>query len=132
MIQRIQSAFLLAATSLLATLFFSAMAENLQESVKFIEIVPLLIFDIITTVVAFTTIFLYRHRMLQIRLSIFNTIILLAFQGWIIYLFAIRPENTIFTINSVFPIIAAILTWLAIRYIGRDEALIKSVNRLRK
>lgn len=132
MIQRIQSAFLLAATSLLATLFFSPMAENLQESVKFTEVIPLLIFDIITTFVAFTTIFLYKNRMLQIRLSIFNTIMLLAFQGWIIYLFAIRPENTIFTINSVFPIIAAILTWLAIRYIGRDEALVKSVNRLRK
>ena len=132
MIQRIQSAFLLAATSLLATLFFSDMAENLQETVKFTDIVPLLIFDIITTFVAFTTIFLYRHRMLQIRLSIFNAIILLAFQGWIIYLFVIRPEGTLFTINSVFPIIAAILTWLAIRYIGRDEALVKSVNRLRK
>ena len=108
------------------------MAEYLQETVKFTDIVPLLIFDIITTIVAFTTIFLYRHRMLQIRLSIFNAIILLAFQGWIIYLFVIRPEGTLFTINSVFPIIAAILTWLAIRYIGRDEALVKSVNRLRK
>ena len=132
MIQRIQSLFLFAASAILGTLFFSVMAQSSLESVKFINIAPLLILNIITTLVSFVSIFLYRHRVIQIRVSIFNSLILVAYQAWIIYLFIIRPEGTAFTVNSVFPIVAAIITWLAIRYIGRDEAMVRSVNRLRK
>ena len=132
MIQRIQSLFLFAVTAILSTLFFTVMAQSSQEIVKFINIAPLLIFNIITTIVAFVSIFLYRHRVTQIRISIFNSLILVAYQAWIVYLFIIRPEGTAFTVNSVFPIIAAIITWLAIRYIGRDEAMVRSSNRLRK
>jgi len=132
MLQRIQTLFLLASTTLLTILFFAVMAKSPVETVKYTAVYPLLVFNIITTLISFVTIFLYRKRMIQIRLSIFNMIILVAYQAWIIYLFVSRPEGSAFTTTAVFPAIAAILTWLAFRYIARDEAMVRSVNRLRK
>jgi len=132
MLQRIQTLFLLASTTLLTILFFAVMAKSPLETVKYNEIYPLLFFNIITTAISFISIFLYRKRLIQIRLSIFNIIILIAYQAWIIYLFFDRPEGSAFTTTAVFPAVAAILTWLAFRYIARDEAMVRSVNRLRK
>lgn len=132
MIQRIQTLFLLAATALLSSLFFLTIAKSQVESVKLIQITPLLIFNVITTIVAFITIFLYRNRVLQIRLTILNSIILLGYQGWIVYLFFVRPEGSAFTTPAVFPVVAAILSWLAFRYIARDEAMVRAADRLRK
>ncbi|MEN6619719.1 MAG: DUF4293 domain-containing protein [Rikenellaceae bacterium] len=133
MIQRIQTLFLLAATLMLGSLFFSTMAYTATERVKYIEILPCLIFTIITTAIALTSIFLYRQRVLQIRLSIINSIILVAYQAWILYYFFFsRPESTAFSITAVFPIVAAILSFIAMRYIARDEAMVLSSGRLRK
>ncbi|OFY38750.1 MAG: hypothetical protein A2X18_08735 [Bacteroidetes bacterium GWF2_40_14] len=78
------------------------------------------------------SIFLYKIRILQIRLSILNSIILLAYQAWLLYYFFSRPEGTVFSITAVFPVIAAILSFTAMRYIARDEAMVMSANRLRK
>ncbi|OJV23380.1 MAG: hypothetical protein BGO30_08795 [Bacteroidetes bacterium 41-46] len=132
MIQRIQTLFLLAATALLSSLFFVTIAKSQTESVKLIQIIPLLIFNVITTLVAFITIFLYKNRVLQIRLTILNSIILLGYQGWIVYLFFVRPDGSVFTTPAVFPVVAAILSWLAFRYIARDEAMVRAADRLRK
>ncbi len=132
MIQRIQTLFLLIASLLLFTLFFTKMAISGDEYVKFSEIHSLLIMNIITFALAFVSIFLYRHRMLQIRVSVFNVIILIAFQGWILWLFFNnRPQESSFSIFSVFPIVSAILIFTAIRYIARDEALVRSTSRIR-
>jgi len=132
MIQRIQTLFLLATTILLGSLFFSTMAYTSTEIVKYIEIMPCLIFTIISASIALMSIFLYKIRILQIRLSILNSIILLAYQAWLLYYFFSRPEGTVFSITAVFPVIAAILSFTAMRYIARDEAMVMSANRLRK
>ena len=132
MIQRIQTLFLLAATALLTSLFFVTIARSQVESVKLIQIIPLLVFNIITTALSFTSIFLYKKRMLQIRLTIINAIVLFGYQAWIVYLFAIRPEGSAFTTPAVFPVVASILSWLAFRYIARDEAMVRAADRLRK
>jgi hypothetical protein len=132
MIQRIQTLFLLGASALLTSLFFVTIAKSPVESVKLVQIIPLLVFNVITTAMAFITIFLFKKRMLQIRLTILNSIILIGYQGWIVYLFVIRPEGSAFTTPAVFPIVAAILSWLAFRYIARDEALVRASDRLRK
>lgn len=132
MLQRIQTLFLLASTTLLSVLFFAVMAKSPAETVKYNDIFALLFFNVITSLISFISIFLYRKRMIQIRFSIFNMIILVAYQSWIVYLFLNRPEGTAFSTTAVFPAVAAILTWLAFRYIARDEAMVRSVNRLRK
>ncbi len=131
MIQRIQTLFLLAATGLLFSMFFTNMAYTNIEEIKYTSLSTLLILLIVTFALSFITIFLYRHRILQIRLATLNSIIMLGFQGWILWMFFSRPENTAFSITAVFPIIAAILTFIAMRYIARDEAMVRSTSRLR-
>jgi hypothetical protein len=39
--------------------------------------------------------------------------------------------GAVFSLTVAFPLIAAILQVLALRYIARDEAMVKSLNRLR-
>ncbi len=132
MIQRIQTLFLLSASALLFSMFFGVMAYTPQESVKYTSVSALLILNIVSFALAFFSIVLYRHRMIQIRVCIYNSIILLGFQGWVLWLFFTRPEGTAFTVTAVFPVVAAILSFLAMRYIARDEAMVRSTSRLRK
>jgi len=131
MIQRIQTLFLLAATGLLFSMFFANMAYFNTETIKYTNIPTLLIMLIVTFTLSFITIFLYRHRILQIRISVLNSLIMLGFQGWILWMFFSKETASAFSITAVFPIVAAILTFLAIRYIARDEAMVRSTSRLR-
>jgi hypothetical protein len=76
--------------------------------------------------------FLYKKRILQMRFNIFNSILLVALQGFIVYyIISYISNGFIFTIQSVFPAISLILSILAIRNILKDEFLIKSLNRIR-
>lgn len=131
MIQRIQTLFLLAASALQFSMFFSKMAYSASETVKFTEINTLLIMIIVTFIISFLTIFLYRHRVIQIRMCTLNTILLLGLQGFIIWMFTIRPPESAFAISAVFPSVSAILSITALRYIARDEAMVRSTSRLR-
>jgi hypothetical protein len=47
-------------------------------------------------------------------------------------MFISRPEGSAFTISAVFPVVSAILVFTALRYIARDEAMVRSTSRLRK
>lgn len=89
-----------------------------------------------SSVMALITIFLYKKRMLQIRLSIFNLVLMIGFYlffGFIFYK-VYSVEELLFNkigVGLIMPLIAIILTILAIRRIGSDEALVQSLNRLR-
>ncbi|CEA16035.1 MAG TPA: DUF4293 domain-containing protein [Fermentimonas caenicola] len=89
-----------------------------------------------SSVLALITIFLYKKRMLQIRLSIFNLVLMIGFYlffGFIFYK-VYSVEELLFNkigVGLIMPLIAIILTILAIRRIGSDEALVQSLNRLR-
>jgi hypothetical protein len=89
----------------------------------------------LTALIPAISLFLYRKRMLQMRFNIFNSILLVALQGFIIYYIIpyLGQETTTFkfTIQSIFPVVSLILSILAIRNILKDELLIKSLNRLR-
>lgn len=121
MIQRIQTLFLLAASALTFSLFFSVMAN----------VTPVLIMIIVSFSVSFVSIFMYRKRVLQIRLNVFNTVILIALQGWILWLYLSAQGSTYLTTTVVFPAVSAILSMMAIKYIARDEAMVRSTSRLR-
>jgi len=132
MVQRVQTIFLLGAFFLNASHFFTSMAYNIEEKVRYTQMVPFLILVIITTLISFFSIFLYRHRIVQIRVSVFNSVILAAYQAWIMYLFFTRPEGSVFSVTALFPLVSLLLTLTAIKYIARDEALVRSLNSLRK
>ena len=114
------------------SLFFSRLVYAADYTISYTEYNPFLIFTILTFLISVVTIVMFRHRILQMRLCIYNILVLLGYQGWIAYLFFTRREGEAFSITAVFPIVAAILTFIALRYIARDEALVQSVNSLRK
>lgn len=90
----------------------------------------------ISSILALVTVFLYRSRMLQIRLSIFNIVLMIGFYlyfGFI--LFKLNPMESLHFqkvgIGIIMPVIAIIFMVLAIRKIGADEVLVRSLDRLR-
>jgi hypothetical protein len=90
---------------------------------------------VLCLLITIITIFLYKKRMLQIRFSVFNIMLLLGLQGLMYYFFRVA-ERTLsgsgtFSFLFIFPLVAAILVFLALRAISRDEALVRSLDRLR-
>jgi hypothetical protein len=90
----------------------------------------------IISLLALITVFLYKKRILQIRFCVFNTILLLAFYGlfaFFVWKIAGQSETFHFSVRIAlsFPLVALIFNYLAIRNIGADEVLIRSLNRLR-
>ena len=91
----------------------------------------------IVSLLALGSIFLYRRRLLQIRLCTFNTLLIVGFYGlFAFYLWRLAGTFEAFTFNFqialAFPLVSLILNWLAIRAIGADEMLVRSLDRLRK
>lgn len=153
MIQRIQTIYLLIVTllaalgcslplvdfdngllcrTLTAWQLSSATAAPVEQTAHFWGLFAI---SILIPVVAFVTIFLYRKRMVQIRLCIFNMLLMLGYYVvlgvcvWqVVDKFGgdFRPH-----LAALFPLIELILTWLAVRGIGKDEAKVRAADRLR-
>lgn len=87
--------------------------------------------------VALCEIFLYRYRRLQIKLGVFNSLIITALVGLVLYLAtqdeqAILPnEKGAYQLGFMLPAIAIICNVIADRFIKRDENLVQSVDRIR-
>ena len=152
MIQRIQSVYLLIVCILLGTLFVYPFAELLasngqlfvynfngltisgEEKLYLLTVPPVILLSI-TVFIALMSIFLYKKRILQMRLSSFNIILMIGFVGlnyYYLHNFSKQLDGVIsYQIAAVFPLIAAILSFLAVRAIGKDEALVRSMDRIR-
>lgn len=138
MLQRIQSIFLLLALVLLGLLFVLPYARMIDvqdnEYVLRATEFPTVAIQVITFAVTLVTIFLYKKRMLQIRLSIFNCTLLLGYQAytiWHVYQLSKSADATQLSVTMLIPAVAAILTFLALRGVAKDEALVRSLDRLR-
>ena len=150
MLQRIQTVYLLLASicmvvSLLTNLAvftvggeivnFEAMGFYLNEEIIF-STWGLFIIGNITAVLSVLIVFIYKKRMLQIRLAGMNLFIILGYYGLIAFYFLKRNTEVVSTfenvgIGMITPFVAIVFTYLAIRKIGADEALIRSLNRIR-
>ncbi len=147
MIQRIQTVYILLAGVLTAILYKLKLADLSvnNELMEFFakgifkgeDIVynglPLMVLIGIIAVLHFAGLFLYKKRILQIRILVFSIILLLGLFGLFFYFtyMGFEGAKVAFKIPVAFPLIAVILDWLAIRAIGKDEALIRSLNRIR-
>ncbi len=151
MLQRIQTLFLLLAAAAMLTasvtplvtfayngdeVLFEAMGIYLNGTLSD-STWGLFVIGAISSLISLVTIFLYKKRMLQIRLSIFNMVVMVGFYLFLAFvLYQVYPvENLHFQrvgVGIIMPVIALILTILAIRKIGADEALVRSLNRLRR
>ena len=125
--QRIQTLYLLLATGLVASLFFC----NKAGDIPYTEYWPYLVLLIVTAflqVMATTT---WKHRIFQMRTAVLAAIILVAFQGWLVYDFITTHNTPVFHITAVFPIVATILDFMAARSILADEMMVRNADRLR-
>lgn len=91
----------------------------------------------IIVVLSIVTLFSFKWRMRQIRLCVFNICLLVGFYAFFFYflMYVVKVQFTWTTLNIKFilalPFVAIVLNFLAIRSIGADEALMRSLNRLR-
>ncbi|MDR0712052.1 MAG: DUF4293 domain-containing protein [Prevotellaceae bacterium] len=138
MLQRIQSVFLAVALTLLGVLFALPFAAAIDAQGKEVAAsggsFPLVIIQVATFGVTLVNIFLYKQRRRQIRLCILNGIALIAYQAFAlltVFLLARQASAVQYSVAIIFPAIAAIFTFMAMRRIARDEALVRSLDRLR-
>ena len=147
MIQRIQTVFLFLSAVFAGILFFTPIASFAlgNEIVTFTifgvenqtSALPLLILTILMLMVPFVTIFLYKKRELQLKLSSLNVFLNAVFCG-LIFLFyvdkiqeSLSSETITYVFGTYIPLINMVLSILAMRWIKKDIELIKSVDRLR-
>ena len=149
MIQRIQSVYLLVVSILMVICMcnpigsiiastneiseFGNLAITLPDGTKDYAPWALFVILLIVAILAFVTIFLFKKRMLQIRLTIFSSVMLIGYYLAVVAYIFMLAEETSFTPSWTIclPLIGIILNWLAIRGIGADEALVKAYDRLR-
>tara|TARA_R110001583_G_scaffold99175_4_gene244468 strand:+ start:7372 stop:7833 length:462 start_codon:yes stop_codon:yes gene_type:complete len=153
MIQRIQTLFLLGVLILMTLLFFFPLAElidSANNSYSFMyrgipsliegepmlfKAYPIAILLLVIVLNVFMTIFFYKKRMRQIRLTVFNIFCMLGVVGLVYYNVnsQLEPMQAIanYSIVNAFPLVSIVLSYLAIRNIGKDEAMIRSMDRIR-
>lgn len=146
MLQRIQSVFLLLAGGASLSLFgvpFATTPRAVEGSAIFADAaytvqdqVALMALFAVGGALAIAGIFLYRNRLLQMRLSIFSFIANLI--GVVLgVIFFMQNSNDVGEqpvndgIGVYLPIAAMILVLLAYRFISKDEKLVRSMDRLR-
>lgn len=90
---------------------------------------------LLSAVIAFCTIFLFRNRVLQIRMAVFNCILLVGYYlAFLAFLFALKSDLSAtyqLAWSLCLPLVALILNVLAMQAIGRDEVMVKAADRLR-
>ncbi len=103
--------------------------------------IPLALLLVLILVVNVIGIGLYKNRVFQIRFNIFNCILNLGVYAlFALFVWTTRAgfetegmelTGLSYGIALTFPLVNIVLTYLAIRAIGKDEALVRSYDRLR-
>lgn len=154
MIQRIQTLYLLVASALLAVTIFTPIAAftgggteltlsafSLADSTgEYMESALWMgILLSLSAVLPLITVFLYKHRQLQIRLCGVEIVLLLGDSTFmaIYYLLALRVVEaapfsaSAIRFGAIMPVVAIVFVALAMRAIFRDELLVRSLDRIR-
>ena len=152
MIQRIQTLYLLAVAALMTTAvltplaYFAAGAQeyllyafSLKGGETSYSTIYMGVVVALAAIIPFVTIFLYKNRTLQIRLCAVELVLLIGSAVFmaIYYYLGSRMFSQLefsaqgFRIAIIFPLVALILDYLAIRAIFKDEMLVRSLDRIR-
>ena len=156
MIQRVQTLYLLAAAALMSLTLFLPLATLWQEGGNEVVIKAFAVAGIdgmktqlplylgvmlsLPTLLPLVTIFLFKKRLVQIRLCV-SEIVLLVGAIVMIALYEYRLFDVLskelgtghFTLGfaSLMPVVAVIFVILALRGVAKDEALVRSLDRIR-
>jgi len=155
MIQRIQSVFLIIALALIALMFAFPLAQFSGSNQIFYKLMHnglyqisdksfilvqfkyfLSVFIGLAELLLLISIFLFKNRLIQIRICWFSILVLavVATLEFILYNSILGKgqfSSHALTWTAIMPVFSVILTYLAIRAIKKDDDLVKSVDRLR-
>ncbi len=157
MIQRIQSVYLLLAVALGIAQCFIPMggfltvdaqwcewlldAWRMESGERILSTWAMVVLLVAIPTVSLLTILCYKKRVLQMRLCVFNVVVMLGYYllyfyyYWLVKQHVMIDVDTIqmggMMIGSAFPLVEIILTAMALRRIWKDEVLVRSLNRLR-
>lgn len=148
MLQRIQTIYLLLATvalvfamilpigALLEPDFTAYTIKNLGITVgdQFQSTWGLFAILVLSTIITFGAIFMFKNRVLQLRMGVFASILLVGYYlAFLAFYFLLRTDALAFQLKWALclPLVAIIFNYLAVRAIGRDEAMVHAADRLR-
>ncbi|MBN1769588.1 MAG: DUF4293 domain-containing protein [Prolixibacteraceae bacterium] len=156
MLQRIQTVYLLLALILVGLLAWLPLGDIIAGEVLYeftirgvfnaetgsvvINGWPLIAMLAVIEVLQLIIVFGFKNRVRQMRIAVFNILIMLGFFAVVWFFVHLSLKELVgeskysfysFKIPLAFPIVAAILNYLAIRAIGKDEALVRSIDRIR-
>ena len=117
--QRIQTLYLLIASGLLVAMYFQSYGTGF-----------IVLFSI-ALAAQLLAIVVLKSRTLQMRLSNLAALLLLGLQVWMAVSYFTADPRPALNMTAIFPIVAAILDFLAARAILKDELLVRSASRLR-
>jgi len=109
--------------------------RNIETGDHLVKAIPLTILLAVIILLLLITIFSYKNRILQMRLSVFSILLMLGSLGLICF-YALHGKSKfnseIFYLYPViFPVISVTLTFLAFKGVKKDEELIRSYDRIR-
>lgn len=135
MIQRIQTIYLLIVTVLGILLCCFPLASIGEVAIKWGQSIVYTGLITIMPAITLATIFLFKKRILQMRFCSFNIILNILTILLVILHIYLAKENSdaelkLFLPTVIMPI-NIILLYLSVRAIGKDEALVRSLDRLR-
>ncbi|MCD8184712.1 MAG: DUF4293 domain-containing protein [Bacteroides sp.] len=91
---------------------------------------------LLSAIIAFCTIFLFRNRMLQVRMTIFSSLLLIGYYiAFVVFMLMLKNDLEVMSLRLgwalCLPAVCIILNYLAFRTIYRDEVMVKAADRLR-
>jgi hypothetical protein len=147
MIQRIQTLFLIVSALLIGILFILPFAELAKDGVIYLFNCKGIMLDGVVkqsgfVVVAFIAIILavsvfiiadFKNRKRQINTILLNIVLKLALLGILVFYsyFSFIGAQVSLKVGMVFPLLAIVFDYLAISGVRKDEALIRSIDRIR-
>lgn len=147
MIQRIQTVYLSISTILIGLLFLLPFAELAKEGAIYLFNFKGVLLDgvvketglivtgliVIIIVLQVLAMFRFKNRKQQNKIILFAILMLLCLLATLVYYtyFLFAGAQISYKIGTVLPLIAIVIDYLAIRAISKDEALIRSIDRIR-
>ncbi len=156
MIQRAQSIYLFLVVVLMSLFFLFPIADLITsdsvslklysyglkkivngESQKLMSTLPLLILAVAISIINFYNIFLFSRRTAQMRLCVYNILLMIGLVLLSFYYFRVvykvyEIAYHHFKIAAIIPVLCIVLNIMAFSGIKRDELLVKTYERLRK
>lgn len=136
--QRIQTLYLAISLALLIALMTgTAITLNGAEGIVKIRYSELsspyfMILLVILGIVTLLALLTFKSRILQLRLSVLGGIAAIGTQAWLAYMYFTAPDEMVFRFSAIFPLICAILDFLAARGAFMDQMMVESAYRIRE